>query len=178
MPKATFNIGEVIENLTFLERENIVGIRNRRGIFKCNCGNIFVAKLHSVKYGIVNSCGCIKNEVKSNNNCLSIPSFTDILTKNFWGKVAITANPDLCWNWQSYGSRYGTFTIKRKSYKSNRIAYFLHYKKDPEHLSVLHKCDNTKCCNPAHLLLGTHSDNMEDMRKKGRYNNQFTLNNK
>jgi hypothetical protein len=35
---------------------------------------------------------------------------------------------------------------------------------------VLHRCDYRHCVNPNHLRVGTHTENMTDMRVKGRAN--------
>jgi|TARA_B110000908_G_C9915163_1_gene297121 hypothetical protein len=39
---------------------------------------------------------------------------------------------------------------------------------DVEDWYVLHSCDNRKCCNPKHLRLGTHKDNMQDALDRNR----------
>lgn len=38
----------------------------------------------------------------------------------------------------------------------------------PDGLYVLHRCDNRPCLEVGHLFLGTHQDNMADMKAKGR----------
>lgn len=36
-------------------------------------------------------------------------------------------------------------------------------------LVVRHTCDNPRCINPRHLLIGTQQDNMNDMLSRGRH---------
>jgi hypothetical protein len=51
---------------------------------------------------------------------------------------------------------------------SHRIAFRLGGGKLNPGLVVMHTCDVTRCCNPAHLRLGTISDNLRDAYTKGR----------
>lgn len=64
---------------------------------------------------------------------------------------------------------YGTFTFGRSHVKAHRLAWAL--KNDgrvpPSNEYVLHRCDNPPCVNPDHLYLGTHLDNMRDVRERG-----------
>jgi hypothetical protein len=93
---------------------------------------------------------------------------TDI--NRYWSKVAITANPEKCWEWLGGKRRrgYGRFSYKHADFISTRIAYFLHNKIDPIGKAVLHKCDNPSCVNPNHLFLGTNKENTYDMMEKKR----------
>lgn len=83
--------------------------------------------------------------------------------------------------WKASPSSGGCWTIRCKSRyphvrymgaarRANRVVYKEFYGKDPGLLYVCHKCDNTKCVNPAHLFLGTQKENVEDMVNKGRLN--------
>lgn len=88
--------------------------------------------------------------------------------KRFWKKVE-TGGVDECWAWNSSldSCGYGTFWLNA-NVKAHRVAYELTFGEIPEGQHVLHKCDNPRCCNPNHLFLGTHEENMKDMARKGR----------
>jgi hypothetical protein len=58
--------------------------------------------------------------------------------------------------------------MSKQYYLSNRLACIETYGSIPDGLFVLHICDNRKCCNPKHLYLGTHQDNIKDMVDRGR----------
>lgn len=87
----------------------------------------------------------------------------------FWSKVDKSSGVG-CWPWTRYTSAggYGLFEIDGKPERSHRVAWRLENGDIPGGLYVLHKCDNRSCCNPSHLFLGTHQDNVDDMMAKGR----------
>lgn len=93
---------------------------------------------------------------------------TDI--DRFWGHVDNFGEWSKCWNWKSglTSDGYGKFKAKGKTLIASRVAYYLATRYLPDYLFVCHKCDNPKCCNPAHLFLGTHTDNLQDASNKGR----------
>jgi hypothetical protein len=88
---------------------------------------------------------------------------------HFWSKVAKTDNVDDCWLWVAGcdGHGRGAYSLNHKTCVAPRVAYEFSKGKIQTGLFVCHTCDNQKCCNPNHLFLGTHQDNMDDKTHKG-----------
>jgi hypothetical protein len=95
-----------------------------------------------------------------------------------WSKVDKKGEDD-CWNWMGYKTSegYGRTWINEHGYYAHRVIFDLAY---PNTITLnapsstadsgflLHTCDNPSCCNPKHLFVGTHADNMADKVAKGR----------
>jgi HNH endonuclease len=94
------------------------------------------------------------------------PISMDVL---FWGHVK-KGRANECWIWEGTKSTFGYGSLKshQKKYDAHRVSYELHKGIIPSGKLVCHSCDNPSCCNPKHLWLGTHQDNVTDMISKGR----------
>lgn len=89
----------------------------------------------------------------------------------FWSHVDVQG-PDECWPWtRCLSGGYGRFSVggrRGRSAISSRVAYEIEHGPLAVDALVRHTCDNPPCCNPAHLLPGTHAQNMTDMAVRER----------
>lgn len=96
---------------------------------------------------------------------------TERQVKNFWKKV-VKGEPGECWKWTGakHPTGYGRVMLKPKVCLAHRLSWIFAHGDIPHGLCVLHNCDNPECTNPAHLRLGTHQENMQDMVARDRCN--------
>lgn len=87
----------------------------------------------------------------------------------FWSRVHIGPETE-CWVWTAgrHVHGYGTMRINKKDTNAHRASWEMMRGEIPEGLHCLHKCDNPSFCNPDHLFLGTHHENMSDRAAKNR----------
>lgn len=98
------------------------------------------------------------------------------LETRFW-RFVDRGDAEQCWPWIGYiaDHGYGRLPVfsgpgtKPKTEYAHRVSWQLANGPIPEALSVLHRCDNRKCVNPAHLFVGSQEDNMRDCFAKQRH---------
>lgn len=103
-----------------------------------------------------------------------IPVFDPDPVSRFWSKIEMRGSVP-CWAWTAgtFRSGYGAYKWEGKIRRAHRVAWELCYGPIPDGLHVLHRCNNRACCNPVHLYLGDHFDNMRDRKAAGKYAPEF-----
>jgi hypothetical protein len=76
-----------------------------------------------------------------------------------------------CWLWAGAksGAGYGHIGVDGMTVSAHRVSWALVNGPVPDGLHVLHRCDVKRCVNPAHLFVGTNTDNVRDAINKGRF---------
>ena len=102
--------------------------------------------------------------------------------ERFWSRVDVRGEDD-CWLWMGklntsgYGHFDDTRTKPRRWTRTHKFSWELRHGPVPQGMCVLHHCDvrypvgditYRRCCNPAHLWLGTQRQNTADRDAKGR----------
>jgi hypothetical protein len=74
-----------------------------------------------------------------------------------------------CHIWQASTNQagYGQLIVDVRMISAHRLAWIVKHGPIRKGLEVCHRCDE-RCCNADHMFLGTHAENMADLKAKNR----------
>lgn len=83
---------------------------------------------------------------------------------------AKTEKTAACWLWRGATDKYGYGVLwyRGRTEFAHRISWLIHRGGALPTRLLRHTCDVTGCVNPAHLIEGTHRDNVNDRLVRGR----------
>jgi hypothetical protein len=95
------------------------------------------------------------------------------LLQEFVDTHAIPEPNSGCYLWEGSVNEDGYGKLRREgaTWRAHRYVYRLLHGELDDDLLVCHTCDVPSCINPAHLFLGTYTDNNADKDEKGRFRN-------
>lgn len=99
---------------------------------------------------------------------------TTTIRQRLFNTDRVQAMDNGCWLWLGATNSNGYGQIREKvdgkwtMLLVHRVSYELLVGPIPEGLNLLHSCDTPNCCNPEHLRPGTHLENMQDAKDRGR----------
>jgi len=86
--------------------------------------------------------------------------------------IDMSGGPNVCWPWKGKLAANGRpyFTVDGKKWIAYKLVQKLITGTAPQADKLeRHTCDNGACCNYAHLITGTHQENMNDMKERERH---------
>lgn len=129
-------------------------------ICKCDCGNEKIIAGESLTRKKTLSCGCLV-KVKALQRRKTIK-------ERFIKRIQIIENN--CWIWTGPKDKdgYGLCGVSYPDQRAHRTSFKIFKGEILSGMFICHTCDNSSCCNPDHLYMGTHSDNTRDAIERNR----------
>lgn len=133
---------------------------------------------HAYAHGLCQSCYMKARRAKNVNyvgrapigstvrRIIDIGGFEDA----FLARIDISGGADAChpWTHTLNNAGYGLFAKYGHSALAHRLRLAMADQSSISAPVIMHACDNPRCCNPRHLIAGTHSDSTQDMLAKPR----------